>query len=98
MDKKKSDTSEKNGVTEKFPNSKKLDLNKNGITDTWLIDENKDGFHEKALIDMNEDGIIEAVAVDENKNSFFEIIVYDTDLDGNINEAEFDTISIEDKS
>ncbi len=88
--KKKTDSSKKNAITEKFPNSKIIDSNKNGITDIWLIDENNDGFHEKALIDMNEDGIIEAVAVDENKNNNFEMIVYDTDLDGNINEAEFD--------
>ena len=55
------------------PDSKKVDLNENGIIDTWLLDENKDGNFEKALMDLNEDGIVEAVALDENEDQNYEI-------------------------
>ena len=87
---KKSDKNKKNGISKKYPNSKEIDLNENGIIDTWLLDENKDGNFEKALMDLNEDGIIEAVALDENEDQNYEIIVYDLDLDGNPDKAEYD--------
>ncbi len=78
------------GIYKKYPNAKKIDADKNGITDAWFIDENKNGKIDRAYIDFNEDGIIEAVAFDENENSNFEIFVFDDDLDGNANRAELD--------
>ena len=87
---KKSDKNKKSGISKKYPNAKEADLSKNGVTDTWLLDENKDGVYEKALMDFNEDGIIEAVAYDENENENYEIIVFDDDLDGNADRAEYD--------
>ena len=87
---KKSDKNKKSGISKKYPNAKEADLSKNGVTDTWLLDENKDGVYEKALMDFNEDGIIEAVAYDENENDNYEMIVFDDDLDGNPDRAEYD--------
>ena len=87
---KKSDKNKKSGISKKYPNAKEVDLTKNGVTDTWLLDENKDGNYEKALMDFNEDGIIEMVAYDENENDNYEMIVFDDDLDGNPDRAEYD--------
>ena len=87
---KKTDKNKKSGISKKYPNAKEVDLNENGITDTWLLDENKDGNYEKALLDINEDGIIEAIALDENENKNYEMIVFDDDLDGNPDRAEYD--------
>jgi len=87
---KKSDKNKKSGISKKYPNAKESDLNKNGITDVWQLDENKDGNFEKALMDLNEDGIIEIVALDENEDNNYEILFYDIDLDGNPDEAEYD--------
>ena len=87
---KKSDTKKNSGISKKYPNAKEADLNKNGITDAWLLDENNDGINEKVLMDFNEDGIIEGVALDENENNNYEMIVFDDDLDGNPDRIEYD--------
>ncbi|MDC0971924.1 trypsin-like peptidase domain-containing protein [Candidatus Pelagibacter sp.] len=87
---KKSDKNKKSGISKKYPNAKELDVDKNGITDVWQLDENKDGNFEKALMDLNEDGIIEIVALDENEDKNYEIFFYDIDLDGNPDKAEYD--------
>ena len=87
---KKSDKNKNSGISKKYPNAKEADLNKNGVTDAWLLDENNDGNNEKVLMDFNEDGIIEGVAFDENENENYEIIVFDDDLDGNPDRAEYD--------
>ena len=87
---KKSDKNKKSGISKKYPNAKESDLDKNGITDVWQLDENKDGNFEKALMDLNEDGIIEIVALDENEDKNYEIFFYDIDLDGNPDKAEYD--------
>ena len=87
---KKSDKNKKSGISKKYTNAKESDLDKNGITDVWQLDENKDGNFEKALMDLNEDGIIEIVALDENEDKNYEIFFYDIDLDGNPDKAEYD--------
>lgn len=87
--KKKKDV-KKNHIDREYPNAKKGDINDNGKTDIWFIDENKNGKIDTAAIDMNEDGIIEAVAFDENENANFEIFLFDDDLDGNADRAEID--------
>jgi S1-C subfamily serine protease len=87
---KKSDKNKKSGISQKYPDAREIDINKNGVIDGWALDENKNGKFEKILIDENEDGIIEAIAYDENENQNIELILYDTDLDGNADEAEFD--------
>ena len=87
---KKSDKNKKSGISLKYPDAKKIDLNKNNVIDAWMLDEDKNGKFEKILIDENEDGIIEAIAYDENENQNIELILYDIDLDGNADEAEYD--------
>jgi S1-C subfamily serine protease len=87
---KKSDKNKKSGITQDYPDAKEVDLDKNGIIDAWLLDEDNNGKYEKALLDLNEDGIIEMVAYDENENQNYEMVLIDTDLDGNANEAEYD--------
>ena len=87
---KKSDKNKKNGISQKYPDAKEVDLNENGIIDAWMLDEDKNGKYEKALLDLNEDGIIEMVAFDENENQNYEMVFFDTDLDGNADEAEYD--------
>ena len=80
----------KNNLDKKYPNAQKGDINENGSTDVWFLDENKNGKIDTAVIDANEDGIIETVAFDENENENFEIFFFDDDLDGNANRARID--------
>ncbi|MDA9599631.1 S1C family serine protease [Candidatus Pelagibacter sp.] len=87
---KKSDKNKKSGISQKYPDAKEVDMNKNGIIDGWMLDENKNGKYEKIFVDLNEDGIIEAIGYDENENQNIELILYDIDLDGNADEAEYD--------
>ena len=87
---KKNKKAKKNSIDKKYPDAKKGDMNENGITDVWMIDENKNGKIDAAVIDENEDGIIEIVGFDENENKNFEIFLFDDDLDGNADRAEID--------
>ena len=80
----------KNNLDKKYPNAQKGDMNENGSTDIWFLDENKNGKIDTAVIDANEDGIIETIAFDENENKNFEIFLFDDDLDGNADRAEID--------
>ena len=86
----KSKKVKENSIDKKYPNAQKGDLNENGSTDIWFLDENKNGKIDTAVIDANEDGIIETVAFDENENENFEIFLFDDDLDGNADRAEID--------
>jgi len=67
-----------------------VDLNENGIIDSWLIDDNNNGIYERAYADSNEDGIIDMLAVDKNEDRNFEILLFDTNGSGNPNKAEID--------
>ena len=73
-----------------YPNAKTEDYNKNGVIDTWYIDENKNGKIDTALLDDNEDGIIEAILLDENENGVWEIQIIDDDLNGKPDRAFID--------
>ena len=87
---KKDKNVKKNNIDIKYPNAEKGDMNENGKTDVWFLDENKNGKIDTAIIDKNEDGIIETVAFDENENEIFEIFFFDDDLDGNADRAKID--------
>jgi S1-C subfamily serine protease len=87
---KKNKKVKKNSIDKRYPNAQKGDLNENGVSDVWFLDENKNGKLDAAAIDANEDGIIETYAVDENENGNFEILFFDDDLDGNADRAEID--------
>ena len=76
--------------SESSSDAKELDLNENGIIDSWLVDANNNGIYEKAYADKNEDGIIDIVAIDKNEDRNFEIMFFDEDGDGNPDLAEID--------
>jgi len=67
-----------------------LDVNKNGIIDSWGIDNNNNNIYEKIYGDSNEDGSIDMLAIDENEDRNFEIFVFDTNNNGNPDKAEID--------
>ena len=73
-----------------IPEAVEGDFNKNGIVDTWLIDENNNGIYEKAFGDKNEDGVLDVVGIDSNEDNNFEIILFDRNGNGNPEEAEID--------
>ena len=73
-----------------YPNAKTEDYNKNGVIDTWYVDENKNGKIDTAFLDDNEDGIIEAILLDENENGVWEIQIIDDDLNGKPDRAFID--------
>ena len=67
-----------------------LDVDKNGIIDSWAIDNNNNNIYEKIYGDSNEDGSIDMLAIDENEDRNFEIFVFDTNNNGNPDKAEID--------
>ena len=73
-----------------YPNAKTEDYNKNGVIDTWYVDENKNGKIDTALLDDNEDGIIEAILIDDNENGVWETQIIDDDLNGKPDRAFID--------
>ncbi len=86
--KKKKKSSQKGSVdlSEAF----EVDVNKNGITDSWLIDDNNNGIYELVYGDTDENGIIDVYAIDKNEDKNFEVILIDTNGNGNPDEAEID--------
>ncbi len=86
--KKKKKTVEKGTLD--LSNAKEIDLNNNGIIDTWGIDKNNNGIYELAYYDQNEDGTIDVYGIDKNEDDNFEIILIDTNNNGNPDEAEID--------
>ena len=73
-----------------YPNAKTQDYNKNGVIDTWYVDESKNGKIDTALLDDNEDGIIEAILIDKNENGVWETQIIDDDLNGKPDRAFID--------
>ena len=77
-------------IKKEYPNAKAQDHNKNGVMDTWYVDDDKNGKIDTAFIDDDEDGLIEGTLIDKNENGVFEIMMLDTDKDGKPNEAYLD--------
>ena len=73
-----------------YPNAITEDYNKNGIIDTWYVDDNKNGEIDTAYLDDNEDGIIETILFDDNENKVWETQVMDEDQDGKPEKALID--------
>jgi len=71
-------------------NIKEADLNKNGVIDSWFVDENKNGIFEIAYADSDENGKIDTFVLDTDESKFFELTLIDTDEDGNPNIAKYD--------
>ena len=77
-------------IKKKYPKAKPQDYNKNGVIDTWYVDEDKNGKIDTAFIDDDEDGFIEGTLIDKNENGVWELSIIDTDKDGKANEAYID--------
>jgi S1-C subfamily serine protease len=77
-------------IKKDYPNAKAQDYNKNGVIDTWYVDDDKNGKIDTGFIDDDEDGFIEGTLIDKNENGVFEIMMLDTDKDGKPNEAYLD--------
>lgn len=61
---------------------KKVDSNKDGKIDTYLVDENGDGKIDMVIKDKNGNGIPESIAIDTDKNGKIDLIVFDKNEDG----------------
>ena len=88
--KKKQSSDITKGMKKDYPNSIADDANKNGIEDTWYVDDNRNGKIDTAFIDDDEDGIIEAILIDNDENGKWDYLFVDEDLDGNPDLAFFD--------
>ena len=77
-------------IKKDYPNAKIEDHNKNGVIDTWYVDDDKNGKIDTAFIDDDEDGFIEGTLIDKNENGVWEIMILDTDKDGKSNQAYID--------
>ena len=77
-------------VKKEYPNAQEQDYNKNGVIDTWYIDDNNNGKFDKAFIDDDENGFIEGTLIDENENGVWEIMILDTDENGKPDQAYID--------
>jgi len=77
-------------IKKDYPNAQAQDYNKNGVIDTWYVDDDKNGKIDTAFIDDDEDGIVEGTLIDKNENGVWEIELYDTDQDGKIDVAFLD--------
>jgi len=77
-------------IKKKYPKARTQDYNKNGVIDTWYVDEDKNGKIDTAFIDDDEDGFIEGTLIDKNENGVWELSIIDTDKDGKANEAYID--------
>ena len=86
--KKKKKSSQKGSVD--LSGAFEVDVNKNGITDSWLIDDNNNGIYELVYGDTDENGVIDVYAIDKNEDKNFEVILIDTNGNGDPDEAEID--------
>ena len=77
-------------VKKDYPNARTKDHDKNGIIDTWFIDENKNGKLDLGFIDDNENGYIEGTLIDKNENGVWEYLILDTDENGKPDQAYID--------
>ena len=61
---------------------KKIDTNKDGKIDTYLVDENGDGKIDMVIKDKNGNGIPESVGIDTDKNGKIDLVIFDKNEDG----------------
>ena len=60
----------------------KIDTNKDGKIDTYLVDENGDGKIDMVIKDKNGNGIPESVGIDTDKNGKIDLVIFDKNEDG----------------
>lgn len=86
--KKKKKSSQKGSID--LSGALEVDINENGVTDSWLIDDNNNEIYELAYGDPDENGVIDVYAIDKNEDKNFEVILIDTNGNGDPDEAEID--------
>ncbi|MBL6758518.1 MAG: trypsin-like peptidase domain-containing protein [Pelagibacteraceae bacterium] len=77
-------------IKKEYPNARTDDYNKNGVIDTWYIDENKNGKIDLGFIDDDENGFVEGTLIDEDEDGVWEIFLIDTDENGKADQAYLD--------
>ncbi len=77
-------------IKKDYPNARTDDFNKNGVIDTWYVDENKNGKIDLGFIDDDENGFVEGTLIDEDEDGVWEIFLIDTDENGKADQAYLD--------
>ena len=77
-------------IKKDYPNAKTQDYNKNGVIDTWYVDEDKNGKIDLGFIDDDENGFVEGTLIDKDEDGVWEILVLDTDENGKSDQAFLD--------
>ena len=77
-------------IKKDYPNAKTEDYNKNGVVDTWYIDENKNGKIDLGFVDDDENGFVEGTLIDKNEDGVWEIFLIDSDENGKADQAYLD--------
>jgi S1-C subfamily serine protease len=77
-------------IKKKYPNARTDDYNKNGVIDTWYVDNDKNGKIDLGFVDDDENGFVEGTLIDEDENGIWEIFLIDTDENGKADQAYLD--------
>jgi S1-C subfamily serine protease len=77
-------------IKQDYPNAKTEDYNKNGIIDTWYIDEDNNGKIDLGFVDEDENGFVEGTLIDKDEDGVWEILLIDTDENGKADRAYLD--------
>jgi S1-C subfamily serine protease len=77
-------------IKKDYPNARTDDFNKNGVIDTWYIDNDKNGKIDLGFVDDDENGFVEGTLIDEDEDGVWEIFLIDTDENGKADQAYLD--------
>ena len=69
-------------IKKDYPNAKTDDYNKNGVIDTWYVDDNKNGKIDLGFIDDDENGFVEGTLIDKDEDGIWELLVLDNNENG----------------
>jgi len=77
-------------IKKDYPKAKTEDYNKNGVVDTWYVDENKNGKIDLGFVDDNENGFIEGTLIDKDEDGSWDLFIIDDDENGKADQAYID--------
>ena len=77
-------------IKKDYPNARTDDFNKNGVIDTWYLDNDKNGKIDLGFVDDDENGFVEGTLIDEDEDGVWEIFLIDTDENGKADQAYLD--------
>jgi len=69
-------------IKKDYPNAKTDDYNKNGVIDTWYVDDDKNGKIDLGFIDDDENGFVEGTLIDKDEDGVWELLVLDNNENG----------------